>query len=203
MRKLFLPAWIICFLLMSSNFCRAQFRLNPHLSVQLGDLDVELPNEEATEIEALDGWNFNAFFRYQFGDWFLYSGLGYQGLAAEIERFELQGGNTIVEFEEDTRFHFLKVPVNIGYYLAPPSAFLRPYARTGIQNDFLVGLNVLDDFTLNREDGNTYQLGVNIGAGVDFALFNLDLQYQWGITEFFPDTDEALRSFNISLGLVL
>jgi hypothetical protein len=117
-------------------------------------------------------------------------------------------GSTITTLDDATshqmRSNFIRVPLQAGVKLFDDFP-VNIEARAGIGESFLVGYT--DQVTagpgpaFTKSDINTMRTTAIIGGGIRIFFLKLDLEYEWGLTDFFKNKGGTdFRAFYIILG---
>ena len=118
-------------------------------------------------------------------------------------QFESEG------FESKVRLNFLEVPV-LARFSTPASNGSSFHVFAGPSFGFKLSAEAVDSFEGEEEttdlddDVKSFDLGLVIGAGVEFGKFVIDGRYSWGMTDLNNDDTEDLkvktRTFSVMAG---
>ncbi len=124
-------------------------------------------------------------------------GLRYMGSAAVLE--EPDNPNPITD--KTFGIHQLELPIAVGInLLAPVQRIIGIRAFGGISPGVIV--NVADNpLDISEDDVNTFQLGGNIGVGVDVLFLFLEAGYNRGFTDIFKEGKSKLSQVYLNLGV--
>ncbi|MCB0579047.1 MAG: outer membrane beta-barrel protein, partial [Phaeodactylibacter sp.] len=75
------------------------------------------------------------------------------------------------------------------------------HVKGGVVPTMVTGVTEKQDFSFNKDDLNTFTMGANVGAGIDFLVFTLDANYEIGLNDFFKDAEGRNNMLTVSLGL--
>ncbi len=174
----------------------AQVRVNPKVGVNFSALDAKLQDITA---EARVGWNAGLDFRIGEGFLFLNPGVHYYSYTARLIK-DVEGPDD-VKLSEETTIQNIKLPVNIGIRLTGDNGLLGLHVRGGVTPTMVAGVTEREDFFFDKNDLNTFTLGANVGAGIDFLLFTLDASYEIGLNDFFKNAEGRNNMLTISAGI--
>lgn len=176
----------------------AQVDVVPRFGVHASGLDAKLTDFKT---EASTGWNAGLDLQLGRGMIFLQPGAHYYRYNADLTRapeledaFELKGQTTISQ---------IKTPVNLGLRLTGEGGLLDIYATGGVVPTFLMGVRETDAFAFNESDLNAFTWGASVGAGVNLWFLNLDMRYEWGISDFLVDSNAKNNVFTAAVGIRL
>ena len=117
-------------------------------------------------------------------------------------------GSTITTLDDQTshqmRSNYIRVPLEAGVKLFDDFP-VNIEARAGIGESFLVGYNdqvaAGPGAAFTKSDINSMRTTAIIGGGIRVLFLKLDLEYEWGLTDFFKNKGGAdFRAFYIILG---
>ena len=174
----------------------AQVKVNPKVGVNFSGVDAKLQDITA---EARVGWNAGLDLRVGNGFIFLNPGAHYYSYTARLIK-DVEKPND-VKLEDETTIQNLKVPVNLGLRLTGDNGLIGLHVRGGVVPTMVLGVTEKQDFAFNKDDLNTFTLGANVGAGIDFLVFTLDASYEMGLNDFFKDAEGRNNMLTVSLGL--
>ncbi len=174
----------------------SQVRVNPKVGVNFSGLDAKLGD---ITTEARVGWNAGMDFRI--GDRFLFlnPGVHYYSYTARLFKDVQQPSD--VKFEEETTIQSIKTPVNLGIRLTGDNGLLGLHVKGGVTPTMVLGVTEREDFFFDKDDLNTFTMGANVGAGIDFLFLTLDANYEIGLNDFFADAEGRNNVLTVSLGL--
>ena len=174
----------------------AQVRVNPRVGVNFSGVNAQLQDITA---DARVGWNAGIDLRV--GDGFLFFNPGahyYSYTARLIKNVEKPDD---VKFQDETTIQNIKLPVNLGIRLTGDNGLLGLHVKGGVVPTMVTGVKEKQDFAFNKDDLNTFTLGANVGAGIDFLIFTLDANYEIGLNDFFKDAEGRNNMLTVSMGL--
>ena len=93
-----------------------------------------------------------------------------------------------------------KVPLNIGYYLTHRYSTIRPYFHGGVTGNIFLDVKRDNNLGLTEDDFNKFYLGANIGFGLDIWLFNISVNYETGLSDYFRHQDGRNNVLTTSVG---
>jgi len=158
------------------------------IGVKLGYNTTKLTSDmSAFSADSKGGYNFGAFGRFG-GSKFYFQ--------PELLYVVKNGGFTIGSAYDALKMKTIQVPLLLGYKIidlkvASIRAFTGPAVSfgSGYESDKNLSYNL-------KNSGWDYQLG----AGVDFLMFTVDLRYEWGLSEKFETTSSKGNTFSVSFG---
>jgi hypothetical protein len=181
MKKLFIT---VSFLVLSLVTFAATFDLGVKLGYNTTKLTADL---SAFSADSKGGYNFGAFGRFG-GDKFY--------LQPELLYVVKNGGFKVGTAYDAIKMKTIQVPLLLGYKLvnlkvASIRAFTGPAVSfdSGYEGDIDLADNL-------KKSGWDYQ----IGAGVDFLMFTVDLRYEMGLTKKFDSYSSKGNTFAVSFG---
>lgn len=174
----------------------AQVRVNPKVGVNFSGVDARLQDITA---EARVGWNAGIDLRIGDGFAFFNPGAHYYSYTARLIKDVEKPGD--VKFEDETTIQNIKLPVNLGFRLTGDNGLLGLHVKGGVVPTMVAGVKEKQDFFFDKNDLNTFTLGANVGAGIDFLVFTLDANYEIGLNDFFKDAEGRNNMLTVSLGL--
>jgi len=184
---------VICLMAFSLS---AQIDVIPRFGVNASGLDAKLTDFET---EANTGWNAGVDLQLGQGMIFLQPGAHYYRFDADLtsnpdieDALELKGKTTINQ---------IKTPVNLGVRLTGDGGLLDIYATGGVTPTFLMGVRESDEFAFDESNLNEITWGANVGAGVNLWFLNLDMRYEWGLSDFFKDSNAKNNVFTAAVGI--
>ncbi|RME93718.1 MAG: porin family protein [Bacteroidetes bacterium] len=186
---------IASFALFATNLAHAQ-KVTPRVGVNLSSIDRSLTDYDA---EGRAGWNAGLDVRLGEGTFFLYPGLHYYSNTARI--VDNINEDTRINFEEETTIQSLKAPLNIGLRLTGDNGLLGVYARGGFTPTYVLGVDETADFNFNVDQLNRFTWGANAGVGVDLLFLTAELNYEWGMTDYFEAVEGRNNVLTLSVGL--
>jgi hypothetical protein len=102
------------------------------------------------------------------------------------------------------RSNYIRVPLQVGAKVFEESP-VNVEVRAGISESFLVGFT--DEITagsgaaFSKDDINFARTGAIIGGGVRVFFLKFDLEYEWGLNDFFKNTGgSTFRALYLILG---
>ena len=174
----------------------AQVKVNPKVGVNFSGVDAQLQDITA---EARVGWNAGIDLRVGEGFLFFNPGAHYYSYTARLIKDVEKPGD--VKFEDETTIQNVKIPVNLGIRLTGDNGLIGLHVKGGVVPTMVTGVTEKQDFSFNKDDLNTFTLGANVGAGIDFLVFTLDANYEIGLNDFFKDAEGRNNMLTVSLGL--
>ncbi|MEH0154568.1 porin family protein [Limibacter armeniacum] len=136
-----------------------------------------------TSLRDLDGNDSNI--GYQFGGNVMFGHHLY--IEPGVQWFRREGEFRDNGTDYKTKFKGIRVPLNFGLSLFEPDAALNVRGFVGGSASFITDSNG----TQNQFDFDDVSWGVGVGAGVDFLMFFLDLNYEWGINDIIKEDIKA------------
>lgn len=128
---------------------------------------------------------------YQLTDMFSLSG----GLLYSMQGYTFDGGGS----DYTCKMDYLNVPILVNCYVVKGLA-----VKLGIQPGFNInakGKAESGNTTIETElDAKTLDFSIPIGVSYEFANFQLDARYNWGLTKVAKDTDCKNSVFQLTLG---
>ena len=174
----------------------AQVKVNPKVGVNFSGVDAQLQDITAN---ARVGWNAGLDLRIGNGFLFFYLGAHYYNYTARLIK-DVEGPND-VKLEDETTIQNFKLPVNLGIRLTGDNGLIGLHVKGGVVPTMVLGVTEKQDFSFNKDDLNTFTMGANVGAGIDFLVFTLDANYEIGLNDFFKDAKGRNNMLTVSLGL--
>ena len=139
------------------------------------------------------------------------------GLLFSTKGAKFETEDSGVKFTSTANLGYLEVPLNVGYRIDAGSAKINlglgPYLGFGVAGKFTTkvsggGISAEESENVkwgNDEDSNVKPLdfGLNLGAGVEFSNFQINLQYGLGLSNNRPkgDSDNSLKNSVIGISL--
>ena len=179
-----------------SSTAMAQVKVNPKVGVNFSGVDAQLQDITA---DARVGWNAGVDLRIGNGFLFLNPGAHFYSYTARLIKDVESPGD--VSFEDETTIQNIKLPVNLGLRLTGDNGLIGLHVKGGIVPTMVTGVQEKQDFFFDKDDLNTFTLGANIGAGIDFLVFTLDANYEIGLNDFFADATGRNNMLTVSMGL--
>ena len=146
---------------------------------------------DAEESDVRIGFVGGAEAEYQITDMFSLSG----GLLYSVQGFTGEDGGTDYTYKMD----YLNVPILVNCYVVKGLA-----VKLGIQPGFNINSKVKAESgktTVETElDAKTIDFSVPVGVSYEFANFQLDARYNWGLTKTVKHTDWKNSVFQLTLG---
>jgi hypothetical protein len=171
-------------------------KITPRVGVNLSSIDRSL-QDFTTEGRA--GWNAGLDMRFGEGIFFFYPGLHYYSNTARI--VSNIDEDTRIDFREETTIQSLKAPLNLGLRLTGDNGLLGVYARGGITPTYVLGVDEATDFNFSIDELNRFTWGANAGLGVDLLFLTAEVNYEWGLTDYFQEVAGRNNVFTLSVGL--
>lgn len=142
------------------------------------------------------GWNLGADMR--FGSiLFVQPGVHYYSSSLSLEATD----GSIKDFKESARLQSLKIPVMVG---------VSPFSNTGDGNiEFVITAGVVPAFNLGIKDENEFikdddltkvNWSGKIGAGLEFGLFVVGVDYEFGFNKILKDAESNFSIIGASVG---
>ncbi|QCK16579.1 outer membrane beta-barrel protein [Mangrovivirga cuniculi] len=190
MKKIILLLGLLLFLAQTSF---AQLEVKPGAGINITDVSKD---PESGESSGKVGWQIGA--TVLSGDKFYWeAGAFYTQKTTEFT-FESSVGQDDI----DGTFSGVYIPVRIGYHLLGSEETLASLRGFGGGSLFI--LTDVDLVGFDKDDFTNPTGGVHLGAGVDIAIFYLDLSWEWSVSDV-SDLDELdigkRRSFFLTAGL--
>ena len=188
-----IPVFALLFL---ANLSFAQIKFNPRIGFNASALNTELDNS-STDLRF--GYNIGADFRI--GSHVLYAqpGFHYYNFTARLVKKE-DASN--IQFKDETVISAIKVPLNAGLRLTGKGGLLRLYAKGGLTPTFVTGVDAKPNFNFSKDQVHNFSWGANVGGGLDILIFNFDVNYEWGLSDFFTDQNGRNKMLTMSFGLI-
>lgn len=171
----------------------AQVKVNPKFGIFVSD--IEKVNNNFKQ-DAHLGWQIGVDFRIGDDMFFLKPGLFYQAIATSFD--ETNGVITDI----DQTINFLKIPIDAGINLTGDGGVIGLHAFGGIVPNIL--LNVDGEINgFDKDQLKKFNLGANLGLGLDFLIFTVDLQYEFGLINFYDSTPKIKNNMvYLNVGLL-
>ena len=98
-------------------------------------------------------------------------------------------------YKLDLDMHALKIPVHVGFHLLGKEAGgfgLRIFGGPAIN----IVTSVTEDASigLTKDDYSSIIWGIDVGAGIDIAMFYLEANYEFGLTKVFKDDPNEAKN---------
>lgn len=214
MKKLSLA--IICLFLFT--YAQAQFAVNPKVGVNFSRIAGESVNLSDDGLRA--GLNAGVDFRISGEDsWvFFQPGLHYYNVGSRftantsgnVDDDGTGTGSGSLEVEDALTVHSIRIPLNAGIYITSPEGASHVRLNAGITPSFILGVGE-NELSIEGDDFNRLNWGLNGGIGFDFTVVTLDFNYEHGLASVLDnveeiedsDIDGRNRIFTISVGIIL
>lgn len=185
---------LIAMMVFMGNIAFSQVKLLPKIGLNVSGLDGGNENSNA---EGRIGWHIGADFRVGESALYFRPGVYYQSFTARL----VGEDENNVEFKDETKINFLKVPMNLGLRLTKPGGFLEVHLHGGIVPNLLLNVDEKSNFSFNKESLKSFNLGSNLGVDLDLSIITINMQYEWGLTKFFEASNQKNNIFSIGAGV--
>lgn len=173
----------------------AQVTFVPKVGVNLSALDFET---SGNNIEGRAGFHVGADARIGQGKIFFNPGVFYQSFTAK-----LLNTSSSTDLKDETTIQFLKIPVNVGWRITGDKGLVKLNLHGGLVPNVLLGVNEKKIFGFTKEIIEPFNLGANIGLGVDISAVTVDVQWEAGLTDFYKYLEGGNNVLSVTVGLVL
>lgn len=171
--------FILTILLGGQTIVIGQFELRPTLGITRSAL------KDFAEVDFKSEVGFSFGVDLLFGDrFYVQPGLHYETTKNSLHPDA--GGSSTLKVSK------VRVPVLVGFKMFDTSSdnLLNVRLFTGPNMSLVTSTDDGDGpLAIRKEDLNTATFGWNAGVGVDFLLFFVDLNYQFGLSDFFDDNN--------------
>jgi hypothetical protein len=174
----------------------AQVTVSPKVGVNFSGID---GNIKDFQTNSRIGWNAGIDLRVGEGTIFFKPGLHYYSFTAGLQKQSNLPDN--FKLEDKTTIQAFKAPLNLGINLTGDDGVLRLHAFGGVIPTYAFDVKERADFDLSKDDLHPWSFGANAGLGIDFLIFTADLNYEFGLSEFFKASDEKPNVLTASVGL--
>ncbi len=178
----------------------AQTSFNPKAGLHLAAIDGNF--KDSSVLNSRVGWQIGLDLRKGSGIFFLNPGIHYRVTSADIKKSIIVSGslsNTV----GSTTIQTIAVPLNGGLYLTgSESALIRIYIHGGVTPSYILGIKSPEKFDLNPAEFNRFQLGLNVGAGIDLLFLNFCATYESYLQNYFKNVSGKNRIVTFSIGFV-
>ncbi len=172
----------------------AQLHVLPRVGVNTSALDTER-NGQVTDLRV--GWNAGLDLRLGPNKLFLQPGAHYYNFTARLVQKDIADQ---VTFRDETTIQAVQVPLNAGLRLIGAGKLLGLYLKGGVTPMFITGVDEKPGFAFNKDKLNDMTWNANVGAGLDLLIFNVELNYAWGLSDFFTDVEGRNQMWTLSAG---
>ncbi len=186
---------IICMLM--CNAVSSQIQFSPKFGMNVSSVKGEVGDQS---VNGRIGWHLGLDLRIDLNNEmiFFHPGVYYQSMVAKL----IKDTGSTTNLEDETSIKYLKVPLDIGFRLTGEGGLIDLHARGGVVPNILLGVSEKNGFQFDKDRLKSFNLGANLGVGLDVWFLTLDVQYEFGLTNFFNDLDGKNNTFLISLGFV-
>lgn len=174
----------------------AQVTVSPKVGINFSGIDGDIKDFRTN---SRIGWNAGLDLRLGQGTLFFKPGLHYYNFTAGLQKESSLPDN--FELEDKTTIQAFKAPVNLGINLTGKDGIIRLHAHGGVVPTYVFNVKERADFDLSKDDLHPWSFGANAGLGIDFLIFTADLNYEFGLSEFFKASDEKPNVLTASVGL--
>lgn len=183
----------ICLAVLTAS---AQVDFNPKIGVNASGLDARIKDFRT---EARAGWNAGFDLRVGNDMFFFQPGVHIYNMNAELSQDPDLDDVSILR--DETTIQLVKFPVNLGMRLTGGNGLINIYALGGITPTLLAGVRESSNIPLTEDDINDFNLGANVGAGVDLFFLTFDVRYEVGLKDFYTDASGKNNVLTASVGL--
>ncbi|MBE0570500.1 MAG: outer membrane beta-barrel protein [Ignavibacteriaceae bacterium] len=169
MKKFLTYGFLLCLVLLP-DISLAQLEIKPAIGINFTDFS---DDPASGETSAKVGWQIGG--TVLMGDK-LY---GEGGIFWTYKSNEYNSDDDQITF--NTEISGIRIPAIIGYYLLKKEATLIGLRAFGGASVLIV--TTVDAFELTKDDFNSANWGVFLGAGLDISMFFVDLKYEWSLTD--------------------
>lgn len=175
MRHLNFPLFCFLFFCLPS-MAISQIRFNPQAGVAFS-----VVNKEFNQSELRGRTGFTAGFDLRFGEEFFFKpGLYYVLYANRYQRYETEDFDVVIS-DKNLRRQGLRLPVHIGFdFIKDERLGIRVFG--GPNGTFFFSADDPEE-VVNAFDYKNVVWGLSAGAGVDLAIFTLELEYEFGLSD--------------------
>lgn len=162
---------------------------NPKVGLNLSGLN-DQPEGVSTSNKL--GYNAGLDLRIGEGTVFLQPGIFYYQFNREYS--VVSTGSSSSASTKDIKVESIKVPVNIGFRIIETKPLSIRF-NLGPAFSFPVTVTQYEDnFDIARDNHKNVSIGGVVGAGVDLSLLTLDLNYEFGLSDFIDFTGQNISS---------
>jgi hypothetical protein len=187
---------LFAFALMLAAQLPAQVVVNPKVGVNFSGFKGDIKDFQA---ESRIGWNAGIDFRFGESAFYFTPGLHYYNFTAELQKNTNLQDN--LRLEENTTIQSLRAPVNLGIRLTGEGGLMALHARGGVIPAYTLSVQEKENFDLTVEDLNRFNYSANVGLGLDVAIFTVDVNYEFGLSEPFKDSVEKPNFLTAAVGV--
>ncbi|WP_221390173.1 porin family protein [Dyadobacter sp. NIV53] len=144
------------------------------------------------------GWNAGLDIRMRAKRFFVQPGLHYFNSSMQITS---EDSISDVKLNSGPRIHSLKLPVMIGIYLTRANkGFFRFNIKAGGVANYLLAVDKTKLAQFNKDNLHDFSYGLNGGIGLEFGFITIDITHEWGITDYFKDSNQKNNILRATLG---
>gem|GEM_PF-457894 len=187
---------LFTFLMVLAAQLPAQVVVNPKVGINFSGFKGDIKDFQA---ESRVGWNAGIDLRFGESAFYFTPGLHYYSFTAELQKNSNLQDN--IQLEENTSIQSLRAPLNLGIRLTGEGGLMALHARGGIVPSYTLSVQEKENFDLDIDDLNRFNYGANVGLGLDIAIFTVDVNYEFGLSEPFKDSGEKPNFLTASVGI--
>ena len=201
LRELKLLGYIaLCFGLVNQFNLTAQTSYNPKAGLHVAAIDGNF--KDSSVLNSRVGWQIGLDLRKGSGIFFLNPGIHYRVTSADIKKSIVVSGN-LQNLTGSTTIQTIALPINGGIYLTgSEAALIRIYIHGGVIPSYILGIKSPEKFDLNPSEFNRFQLGLNVGAGIDLLFLHFGATYESYLQNYFQNVNGKNRILTFNIGFV-
>lgn len=192
----------ICFLLFFCGVSKlvAQTTYNPNAGLHIAAIDGNF--KDSSSLNSRVGWQIGLDLRKGSGIFFLNPGIHYRVTSADLKKSIVVGGS-LQSLTGSTTIQSIVIPLNAGLYLTgSEAALIRIFIHGGVVPLYIIGIKSPEKFDLNPSEFNRFQLGLNVGAGIDLLFLHFGATYETFLQNYFKNIGGKNRILTFSIGFV-
>ena len=168
----------------------------PRIGINSSNIDANVGD---LAFEGKQGWNLGLDTRFGTGMIWFSPGFHFYKTSLYVESVDLT--DPLNRFTEEPDINSIKVPVNIGINLTKPGGILHLYGKAGVVGNVNFSFANTGDLDLRREDVRTFGAAANVGVGIDLLFFNIEANYEFGLTDYFELSSGKNNVLTLGLGI--
>lgn len=178
----------------------AQTTYNPNAGLHAAAVDGHF--KDSSSLNSRVGWQIGLDLRKGNGIFFLNPGIHYRVTSADVKKSIVVGGS-LQSFTGSTTIQSIIIPLNAGLYLTgTETALIRIFIHGGVVPSYIIGIKSPEKFNLSPTEFNRFQLGLNVGAGIDLLFLHFGATYETYLQNYFKNVSGKNRIVTFSIGFV-
>ena len=144
------------------------------------------------------GWNAGLDIRMRAKRFFVQPGLHYFNSSMRVTS---EDSLSDASLNKGPRIHSLKLPVMLGLYLTRANkGFFRFNIKAGGVANYLLAVDKTTLAQFNKDNLHDFSYGLNGGIGLEFGFITIDITHEWGISNYFKDSNQKNNILRATLG---